>query len=1130
MYITAARPTTNTDTDPSQLGTSSSPKFPAPKTDKPRPHICGTCQRSFARLEHLKRHERSHTKEKPFECPECTRCFARRDLLLRHQQKLHMSATAPSKPRGGRRESTTSMASNQSSRVRKNSIAGSSAISASMRPRANTISHIDAPTLGMLGNKMMPEQNFNVNSFRQQQESDFHAIPQAMNGHGQFNGLPRLATHGLGMGIGAGLRTAPPGQNMGSFGFESMLGPGPTVNPAQLQLSDLSGGNTTPFGVKFPQQFTPQPAIMEDENGYDWMRGFSSQMSFDGNHEHGNGSLGNGMHASSHAEMNDHFDMNQSIWSQQMMQQQQNAMNFQMEAGLYGFQQQSNGTATLSPHAMQPMSGQSEPVFSTPPPLNSLSPMSINSGMPLQYQHPLAFSSDGTSNSSSSINGSARNSSVTSYSTDSITDITRTALITSLSQPSTMGLGQRKYSTPHVSSPLSSNDQMKPLTGYAASLPSTQDLQRFVSAYIQYFHPHFPFLHIPTLSFDTPAYTSDLQAANSHAQNAHAPGGIVGGGGCLILAMAAIGALYEFDRQGSRELFEASKRMIQLYLEERRKADSMPTSTSNPRVPADLAAQNTPLWLVQAMLLNVIYGHNCGDKTAGDIASTHCTALVSLARSAELVRPLSDVSVGFVHQANGHGFYNGDVHMNDDFESTDPWNASLNNPDEQAQWYKWLLAEERKRTLFAIYHMSSLLVSAYNHAPALMNSEIQLDLPCDEDLWCAASARVWAAKGGAQLAEQRALPFTAGLSTLLSASHEQNEHHSMIYRQPFGSGMPLAQVPRSDLKPSTFGCLVLIDALHNYIWETRQRHSGRHWTTQETESMHAHIEPALRAWQAAWASNPSHSLERPNPYGLGPLSADSIPLLDLAYVRLFVNLGTSKEAFWQRDFHAMAEELARGSEIIQHADHSDNSTNTLNTRDNSRNSPDGSGETKVPLSPSSEVSQVPASQEGQSSKRERHLRKAAFYAADSLSMSDKLGVTFADFNSRELPVQSALCAFDCAQVLAEWVVTVQERVGRYLGVLGRDNIDLSQVPAIMLLEDEDCKLLEKIGDILIKAESKITHEIRNMDMSSPRAMEAIKNLPSATQEGFGSKVLKVMAVMLDKAAVWPGKITLDMMF
>ncbi|ODV78309.1 uncharacterized protein CANTADRAFT_28795, partial [Suhomyces tanzawaensis NRRL Y-17324] len=61
------------------------------KTDKPRPHICTICTRAFARLEHLKRHERSHTNEKPFQCAACGRCFARRDLVLRHQQKLHSS-------------------------------------------------------------------------------------------------------------------------------------------------------------------------------------------------------------------------------------------------------------------------------------------------------------------------------------------------------------------------------------------------------------------------------------------------------------------------------------------------------------------------------------------------------------------------------------------------------------------------------------------------------------------------------------------------------------------------------------------------------------------------------------------------------------------------------------------------------------------------------------------------------------------------------------------------------------------------------------------------------------------------------------------------------------------------------
>lgn len=71
------------------------PTQPIPKkslqirTDKPRPHVCSICTRAFARLEHLKRHERSHTNEKPFQCAACGRCFARRDLVLRHQHKLH---------------------------------------------------------------------------------------------------------------------------------------------------------------------------------------------------------------------------------------------------------------------------------------------------------------------------------------------------------------------------------------------------------------------------------------------------------------------------------------------------------------------------------------------------------------------------------------------------------------------------------------------------------------------------------------------------------------------------------------------------------------------------------------------------------------------------------------------------------------------------------------------------------------------------------------------------------------------------------------------------------------------------------------------------------------------------------
>ncbi|KAK9239362.1 hypothetical protein V1525DRAFT_398599 [Lipomyces kononenkoae] len=88
------------------VGSSATAAAAAQKQDKPRPHTCTTCLRAFARLEHLKRHERSHTKEKPFECPICERRFARRDLLLRHQQKLH-TGLATTRQRQPRKNSIT---------------------------------------------------------------------------------------------------------------------------------------------------------------------------------------------------------------------------------------------------------------------------------------------------------------------------------------------------------------------------------------------------------------------------------------------------------------------------------------------------------------------------------------------------------------------------------------------------------------------------------------------------------------------------------------------------------------------------------------------------------------------------------------------------------------------------------------------------------------------------------------------------------------------------------------------------------------------------------------------------------------------------------------------------------------
>ncbi|KAJ5894753.1 hypothetical protein N7495_006444 [Penicillium taxi] len=1109
---------------------------PPPKTDKPRPHGCTTCGRSFARLEHLKRHERSHTKEKPFECPDCSRCFARRDLLLRHQQKLHMTTTPSSRPRNARRESTGTATSAAANRVRKNSIANNS----SVRPRANTISHVDGNALGIASAGIAntgiasstPKQHQHQHQQQQQQQQQQHpyhhpslssSVGSSMDyrfgsGHQAVNGLSKIETSGLPMNMSGGLRTAPV---YGSFdmGIDGMLmGHGSTINPAQLHFAGSPQGfgdsPSSPFGHHHHGLPPSNDPMMDDEMNFDWMNGFDTAVALgNGNDSVVDESSPSAMSTGSQSGISEamidgpnRIPISNGWHNPFPVHTSASANQFAIDFSPTTLNEFGIPPETVSPKSLMNQNPFVE-TYATPPSMTSV-------GQPILGHSQSMFSSSmATSGESPNLlnvpfpNSALRNQH-SSISTDSFTDSTRQALLTSMSQPT--GFNHRKYSQP-ASGLLSSRELFARSTGFKnfGSLPSTPDIQRYISAYLSYFHPHMPFLHVPTLNFQAPEYTNNLRMPSGHLNLSST--GVSGGGGCLILSIAAIGALYEHEVAASKDLFEAAKKMIQLYLEERRKAD-MSAALKRSNNSHDNSVQNTPLWLVQAMLLNVIYGHACADKTSADIASTHCAALVSLARAAELTHHLDPKSLPQDHLTPG---ING---LND----SDNWmSSSYSQPQDRREWLNWKIVEERKRTLFAIFALSSFIVSAYNHAPALTNSEIRLDLPCEENLWAADSPHVWKQIGGLT-ASKKSVSFSSALTSLLTASQrEQNQSSNLFYN---GN----KDEPSNASQPSTFGCLVLIYSLHNYIWETRQRHMGRQWTTQETEAMQSHIEPALRAWQTAWASNPVHSLERPNPFGAGPLSADSIPLLDLAYVRLFVNLGRCKEAFWQRDWNGMADELARGMEVFQHAadtammnDLVDPTlTGALNNRRESINDL-GVGDLAISKTPTQEepMQKLSGTYKAGQSKREKHLRKAAFYAADSISMSDRLGNTYAEFSSRELPIQCALCTFDCAQVLAEWITIVQERVGPYLGILGRDYTDLTQVPGVMLLEEEECKLVEKIKDILQNIETKMQHRMQKNNSMS--ALSTMQRLPSAVEGGYGCKILIATASLLDQAAVWP---------
>ncbi|KAJ3455699.1 hypothetical protein MRS44_017181 [Fusarium solani] len=273
-------------------GTEAPTNFPPPKTDKPRLYVCDTCQRSFARLEHLKRHERSHTKENPFKCPECKRCFARRDLLLRHQQKLHQTSTLSSRPRN-RHESADGIPSGQS-RACKKSFAGpnpSNGPGPSMRPRANTISHVDSSTMQTIaaanfcvpgGIPLTHTHTRHLSLAGLPIPGLDHGMSAAMEQRGVHHGLPKLEKGTSGsLDFSSGLQRAPPIAVLNSdFNSKDLFGPGTTINSNDLHYNILPQSTALEQASPFALSMNEMPSRQILDDSFDGLIGFEYQMPF----------------------------------------------------------------------------------------------------------------------------------------------------------------------------------------------------------------------------------------------------------------------------------------------------------------------------------------------------------------------------------------------------------------------------------------------------------------------------------------------------------------------------------------------------------------------------------------------------------------------------------------------------------------------------------------------------------------------------------------------------------------------------------------------------------------------------------------------------------------------------------
>ena len=192
-------------------------------------------------------------------------------------------------------------------------------------------------------------------------------------------------------------------------------------------------------------------------------------------------------------------------------------------------------------------------------------------------------------------------------------------------------------------------------------LPDVTVLNRYLQTYFNLFHHHLPFLH--PASFDP----SRASAA-------------------LLLSVLSIGALYTFEQDQAYMLHIGSKVIVNKFLHYRE----------------DFSSRKSPLWAMQATLLNMIFASWSGDPKGLEWACSVKSLVANMVA--------------------GNGY---ELKL-----------RSEARKGSQPSHAEWIEDECCRRTYYAVYIFFGLLTLTYNHTPAISFNEFEpLDLPSSESLW-----------------------------------------------------------------------------------------------------------------------------------------------------------------------------------------------------------------------------------------------------------------------------------------------------------------------------------------------------------------------------------------------------------
>lgn len=364
-------------------------------------------------------------------------------------------------------------------------------------------------------------------------------------------------------------------------------------------------------------------------------------------------------------------------------------------------------------------------------------------------------------------------------------------------------------------------------------LPSKFTLIRYLEGYFCGFHDHLPFLHPAT--FDP--------------QNIELE---------LLLALAAVGALYRFEHAKGHQLYDAARCLVDKSFSNRRRQNMGLMTVGSPAYTeirnSSYASSNSTSRPHGLQADRMSWSGQDEDET---VCLQRAQALIVLMAMSAWGEP------GLVQDSLAMGSQLAVLVRE----------LGISQPDHMTNvdltWQTWSMTQQRRRTLFVAYILFNLQSITFNIPPLILNQEVALCLPFCEGEWKVNSSAAW--ERYRQISRLREHVFTTTLDRLLQGQSVSD----------YGA-------------ISSFSNYVLIHGLVQKLYLERQTATclpddGSPMGPQLLKSM----EMALRSWQSSWEATYESTLDPHSPKG--PLGFNATALLRLAYIRLNANLGQCRD-------------------------------------------------------------------------------------------------------------------------------------------------------------------------------------------------------------------------------------------